>query len=289
MSQVQYQPNKQTLINQGGLDMIKAKMKATWEDGNYADFARYMEPGAIEILHEWDIPLECNLLDVGCGAGQLVIPAARQGYQVTGVDIATNLIIHAKQRALKEGLAAKFDVGDAENLPYENSSFDIAMSMFGAMFAPSAEKVVNEFARVLRPGGKLYMANWTTTSMPAQMFACVSKIMPPPNATIDKPVLWGSEEIVIQRLDENFTDIKLTRKIYPKWSFPFSTTALVDFFKSYFGPVKRAFDFIEDKTQQQALRAALETIYETNSICHDQGITIIGGEYLEVIATRKPG
>lgn len=267
------------------IDAIKAKHKATWEDGDYASFARYMEDGAIEILGNWNIKPGKNMLDVGCGSGQSAIPAAKNGIKVTGVDIAENLIEHARERAQKEHLTARFDVGDAEALPCANENFDVVISMIGAMFAPRPEKVVNEFARVLKPGGQLYMANWTQTSMPAQMFKCVSGIMPPPPDFIP-PVLWGDEETVNQRLSDNFTDIQLTRKNYPQWHYPFNTTELVQLFRTHFGPVKQAFD-LADNTQQATLHQNLETIYRSNSEVKNSILTITGGEYLEVIATRR--
>lgn len=267
------------------IDTIKAKHKATWEDGDYASFARYMEDGAIEILGNWNIKPGKNMLDIGCGSGQSAIPAAKNGIKVTGVDIAENLIEHARERAQKEHLTARFDVGDAEALPCDNEIFDVVISMIGAMFAPRPEQVVNEFARVLKPGGQLYMANWTQTSMPAQMFKCVSGIMPPPPGFIP-PVLWGDEETVNQRLSDKFTDIKLTRKNYPQWHYPFNTTELVQLFRTHFGPVKQAFD-LADNTQQATLHENLETIYRSNSEVKNGILTITGGEYLEVIATRR--
>lgn len=267
------------------LTVIKAKMKATWEDGDYANFAKYMQAGAVEIIDNWSIAPATKLLDVGCGSGQTAIPAAKSGIHVTGVDIASNLIEHARKRAEDAKLTARFDVGDAEDLPYGESSYDAIISMFGAMFAPRPNQVVSEFARVIRPGGRLYMANWTPTSMPAQMFKCVSAVVPPPPGFIP-PVLWGDEEKVNERLAEDFTDIKLTRKTYPQWHYPFSASELVDLFRTHFGPVKRAFDLLGE-TGQQDLHDQLENVYATNSELRNDVLTITGGEYLEVIATRR--
>ena len=116
---------------------IKAKQKATWEDGDYPTFARFMEAGAIEILDGWNVVRQQSLLDVGCGAGQTALPAAKRGAHVTGIDVAENLIDHARQRAREAGLDIRFDVGDAEDLPYADSSFDALISLIGAMFAPA--------------------------------------------------------------------------------------------------------------------------------------------------------
>jgi len=264
---------------------IKLKQKANWENGDYASFAKYMEAGANEVLDSWNIAPGKRLLDVGCGSGQTAIPAAKQGIRVVGVDIAENLIHHARHRANEAKLDAQFDVGDAEDLPYEDDSFDIVISMFGAMFAPRPMRVSNEFARVLRAGGRLYMANWTSSSMPAQMFKAISNVISPAPGFIP-PVLWGDEETVKQRLSDNFTDITLTRKQYPQWHYPFGAHELVKLFRESFGPVKAAFDVL-DKRGQLELHHTLENIYDNASETYNGILTIINGEYLEVVATRR--
>jgi len=267
------------------LNIIKANQRAIWEDGDYASFAKYMESGAIEILENWQISRETKLLDIACGSGQTAIPAAKRGIQVTGIDIASNLIQHARKRALKARLNVQFDEGDAENLPYKDNSFDVCISMFGAMFAPRPDLVVNEIARVLKPGGQLFMANWTPSSMPAQMFKAISDFIPAPPGIVS-PVLWGDNSMVAQRLSANFTHIKLCKKFYPQWLYPFDAEKLVELFRTFFGPVKRAFD-VSDIHRQKRLRETLKFIYKNNSELCNGILTITGGEYLEVIATRK--
>lgn len=266
------------------LSAIKTKMKATWEDGDYANFATYMEPGAIDILDGWNIQRSSTLLDIGCGSGQSAIPAARSGLKVTGIDIASNLIEHARERSRSEDLDTRFDVGDAERLPYNDAEFDVVISMIGAMFAPQYKKVASEMARVCRSGGRLHMANWTPDGFAATMFKCVSKYTPPA-AGVKSPTLWGVEDIVIQRLEKNFTDFELKRKFYPRWVYPFDSKNLVELFRQKFGPVKRAFDS-QNQAGQESLRAELEDIYQAHNIAID-GTTEIRGEYLNVSATRK--
>ncbi|MEH6470507.1 MAG: class I SAM-dependent methyltransferase [Halopseudomonas sp.] len=267
------------------LEAIKAQHKATWEDGDYSHFAKYMQEGAIEVLKGWDIAPHTTLLDVGCGAGQTAIPAAESGIQVTGIDLAENLVEYARERARKADLNARFHVGDAEDLPYADQSYDFVVSMFGAMFAPRPERVVNEFARLLKPGGQLFMANWTPTSMPTQMFKAVSRLVPTPSQTIP-PVLWGDQTTVKQRLGKDFTDIRLTVRTYPQWQYPFDADELVNLFRTYFGPVKRAFDSSSD-ADQLTLRQSLKHIFQSNSTVKNGLLTITGGEYLEVVATRR--
>ena len=118
------------------MESLKARLKATWMSGDYAQFARPMEPGALEFLERLDIRPGTEMLDVGCGAGQIAIPAARAGVRVTGADLAANLVEVARSRAEAEGLDARFEEADAEMLPYAGDSFDVVVSMIGAMFAP---------------------------------------------------------------------------------------------------------------------------------------------------------
>lgn len=267
------------------IDVIKARQRDTWQDGNYAEFAKYMEAGALEIFHGWPIAKHQTLLDIGCGSGQTAIPAAKAGAHVTGIDIAENLIQHARKRAKDVQLEIRFDVGDAEDLPYSNNSFDVVISLIGAMFAPRPERVVSEVSRVLKTGGKLYMANWTPRSMPAKMFKCLSQFVPPPPGLIS-PVLWGDEETVKQRLSNDFENISLSRKIYPQWHYSFDASELASFFRAQFGPVKKAFDTIGPQ-QQTELRKRLQQIYLESSETTNGVLTITNGEYLEIAATRR--
>lgn len=266
------------------LETIKAKMKATWMDGDYDTFSRYMERGAEDILADWDIQAGETVLDVGCGSGQTALPAARQGAIVSGIDIAANLIDAARWRAKVEKLNVKFEEGDAEQIPYQDASFDKVISMIGAMFAPRPEQVVAEFARVCRSGGILRMANWTPQSMPGQMFKIVGKYVAPPTG-IEPPVLWGVEETVHQRLNERFKELKLVRKYYPKWFYPFSAGELVKYFRTHFGPVRRAFES-QDTQGQRALFEELEQNFENHNMATD-GTLHIKGEYLDVYAVRR--
>jgi len=131
---------------------LKARLKDTWMAGDYDRFSRYMEQGARMFYERLDVPAGCQLLDVACGSGQVALWAARDGVQVTGVDIAPNLVQRAQARADAEGLKARFIEGDAEALPFEDASFDVVISLVGAMFAPRPELVARELLRVCSLG-----------------------------------------------------------------------------------------------------------------------------------------
>lgn len=265
------------------MEALKTRLKDTWMAGDYGTFAQYMEPGALQLLGDWKIPAGARLLDVACGAGQIAIPAARAGIDVTGIDIASNWIEQARDRATAEGLTAQFDTGDAEELPYPDASFDVVVSLVGAMFAPRPELVAVELARVCRPGGRIIMVNWTPSSFVGQMFKAISRHVPPPPG-MPSAVLWGDESTVRERLRVGITALTMTHRIYPLFDYPFAVPEVVEFFRQNYGPVNRAFTAL-DATGQQALRKDLEQAFSEYNRATD-GTTSLEAEFLEVIAIR---
>ena len=265
-------------------DALKTRLKTTWMSGDYGVFAAYLEPGALEILARMQIVPGSRMLDVGCGAGQIAIPAARNGIEVTGVDIATNLIEHARTRAAEEGLSIQFDEGDAEQLPYPDASYDTVVSLIGAMFAPRPERVAAELVRVCRPGGRIIMANWTPTGFVGQMFKVMGKHLPPP-VGVPPAMLWGDEATVRERLREGVADLQMARHIYPSFKYPFGVPEVVEFFRAYYGPTNRAFAAL-DSDRQDALRHDLEQLWSEHNLAID-GTTWVEPEYLEIIAMRS--
>jgi SAM-dependent methyltransferase len=265
------------------MSALKTRLKAIWESGDYGVFATYLEKGALEFFERLDLPRGIRLLDVGCGAGQLSLPAARQGIQVTGLDLAANLVRQAATRAAGEGLAIPFDEGDAEDLPYPDASFDVVMSLIGSMFAPRPELVASEMLRVCRPGGRIIMGNWTPAGHIGEMFKTIGKhVAPPPN--FPSPLLWGDEATCRQRLGAGVQDLKITRHLYP-FEYPFAPAQVVDFFIEYYGPTRRAYGSL-NATGQAALHEDLTALWTRNNRATD-GKTRVLSEYIEVIGTRR--
>jgi SAM-dependent methyltransferase len=266
------------------LQQIKASMRATWNAGNFGVIAKANTRSAEAFVARLALPAGANVLDVACGTGNVAIPLARMGCRVTGVDIAANLLMQARERALIEGLAIDFDEGDAEQLPYADASFDAVVTMFGAMFAPRPEHVAREFARVLKPGGLLAMANWTPASFTARMFQVGSKHAPSP-AGIAPPVLWGDEAIVRERLAAHFTNIA-TELVPIDFDMEVNPAGAVDFFRRYFGPTQVAFSRL-DSAGQTTFAADLETLWSNANVSPDPANrTLVRNEYLQVTATR---
>src|SRR6185369_2697105 len=210
------------------IDNLKAKLKATWMSGDYDRFSRYMEQDARVFYERLDVPARSRLLDVACGSGQVALVAAREGLNVTGVDIASNLVQRAQVRAEAEGLNAKFVEGDAEELPFENADFDVVVSLFGAMFAPRPELVAHELLRVCSPGGTIAMGNWTPQGFVGQMFKTFAKFIAP--SGMPAPVLWGDESVVRQRLGPGVSELQMTRRHY-NFTYPFRPAEVVEFFR----------------------------------------------------------
>lgn len=265
------------------MDALKARLKATWMSGDYGHFATYLEPGALQFLERLHVEPGTRMLDVACGAGQIAIPAARAGAQVTGIDIAANLIEQARARADRERVEVRFDEGDAEMLPYADASFDLVVSLIGAMFAPRPDLVAAELLRVCRPGGRIAMANWTPEGHIGQMFKIIGKHVPPP-PLMESPLKWGIEPTVRTRLEQGCDSIAIERRDYP-FRYPFGPAEVVDFFITYYGPTLKAHAAL-DPAGQAALRQDLEQLWSSNNLARD-GTTHVEAEYLEVIAIRK--
>jgi SAM-dependent methyltransferase len=262
---------------------LKTRLKGMWMAGDFGQVAKIIERAAEEFVSRLGIKPGERVLDVACGSGNVSIPAARAGAIVTGADIATNLLEQARDRAAAEGLTIQFDEGDAENLPYNDASFDTVVTMYGAMFAPRPELVSAELVRVCRPGGRIAMANWTPEGFIGQMFKATGKHVPPP-PTMPSPIKWGDEETVRERLRDGISDLQLTKQMCA-FKYPFPPADVVEFFRMYYGPTQRAFDSL-DTDGQAALRNDLERLWSENNEATD-GTTLVQGEYLEVVATRS--
>lgn len=262
-------------------DSLKARLKQTWMAGDYDRFSRYLEGGAREFYERLAVPPGSRLLDVGCGSGQLALMAAKDGLDVTGVDIASNLIERARARAQAEGLRVRFEEADAEALPFEDASFDAVVSLIAAMFAPRPDFVAKELLRVCTPGGTIAMANWTPQGFVGQMFKAVSKFIAP--SGMPAPVLWGDEATVRERFGQGLAELHLTKRQY-LFSYPFPPSEVVEFFRLYYGPTNRAFASLDGGGREQ-LHQELETLWSAHNRA-GLGCTTVLAEYLEVIGVR---
>ena len=262
-------------------DELKVRLKTIWMTGDYDRFSRFMDKDAEQFFRRLGVESGTRLLDVGCGAGQLALIAARAGAQVTGCDIAVNWIEKARARAAAEGLEITFEEGDAESLPYQDAQFDAVVSLIGAMFAPRPERVAAELTRVCRPGGMIAMANWTPGGFIGQMFKAISKHIAP--SGMPSPVLWGDEATVRDRLRDGIADLKCTLRVY-HFDYPFPPDEVVEFYRTNYGPMSRAFASLDVNGQENLRRELVGLLSAHNNAVGDS--TKVDAEYLEVIATH---
>ncbi|HVO61567.1 MAG TPA: class I SAM-dependent methyltransferase [Terriglobales bacterium] len=261
---------------------LKSQMKSVWMAGDFGKIAKFSTGVAEDFVKRTPLGPGRRVLDVACGTGNTAIPAARAGASVTGVDIATNLLEQARQRAAAENLKVEFREGDAEELPFDDHQFDVVITMFGAMFAPRPERVAAELRRVCKPGGHIAMANWTPEGFVGKTFQLTAKIVPPPPG-VPAPVLWGSEQVVRERFGNGVSKLTLTRQS-DAIQFPFPPKEVVGYFRQYFGPTQMTFSRLDEKGKAE-LAEQMEAMW-TNHNESANGETKVIAEYLDVRATR---
>ena len=264
------------------LTQLKSAMKSAWMAGDFGEVAKYTTEEAENFVARIRIQPGARVLDVACGTGNTAIPAARGGAEVTGVDIATNLLSQAEKRAQSENLRAQFREGDAEHLPFGDREFDVVLTMYGAMFAPRPDRVAAELVRVCKPGGTIAMANWTPQGFVGKNFRVTAKHVPPPPG-LPAPVLWGDEQVVRQRFGNTVSKLN-ARCQMARFQYPFAPGEVVEFFRRYFGPTQMAFTRL-DADGQARLASELVSLWKEHNQDSNGG-TAVDAEYLEVHAIR---
>jgi len=269
------------------IDQMRDAMRAPWIAGDFGAIAREMGvPEAEGFVARMELEPGARVLDVACGTGNVTIPLARRGATVTGLDMTPHLLEEARARAAREGLSIRFDEGFAETLPYPDGSFDVLVSMFGIMFSPFPATVASEMARVLRPGGRLALANWTPSSFAGKMHAVAGRHLPPPPQTTVSPLLWGEETTVRDRLKPGF-DAVATSVVAVRWELQRSAAGSAEFFAKNSGSIQLMLGRL-DAPKQAALLHDLEQLWiDTNLAANGENHTLISNEYLEVLAIRR--
>jgi ubiquinone/menaquinone biosynthesis C-methylase UbiE len=264
------------------LNAIKEKQQKTWASGNYAVIGNSLVIMGELLCEAVDVHSGQKVLDVATGSGNTAISAARRYCDVAGIDYVPELIGQAKERAGTERLEITFEVGDAEDLPYPDASFDVVLSTLGVMFAPDQEKSAGELLRVCKPGGKIGLANWTPDGFIGHMFRTVGKHFPPPPG-IKPPPLWGTEERLRELLGEGISSLHTTRRSYV---FRYlSAEHFIEVFHTYYGPVHKAFKSL-DAAGREALARDLEELLHNWNTSGDETV-VVPSEYLEVVAVRQ--
>ena len=266
--------------------------KALWEKGDFTKIAETMRESGVALVAKLGITKGLKVLDLGCGDGTTAIPAAKLGAHVFGVDIARNLVEAGNKRAKAEALNnCTFQEGDASDLnDLQDQTFDLVVSIFGAMFAPRPLDVAKEMVRVTRKGGKIVMGNWIPgdPTLVAQILKISSAYTPPPPDGFVSPMLWGVENNVSER----FTNAGVPKEniSFSKESFtfnaPYSPSEFVNVFKTYYGPTMNAFDAAEKNGKAESLQRELEDLFNSQNQSTDKNTTSIPATFLRVTALR---
>jgi SAM-dependent methyltransferase len=217
---------------------LKRVHRATWAAGDYAAVAQIVdEAPPRDLLAYMDIAPGDAVLDVATGTGNAALQAAVRGAEVVGLDLTPELFTVARRRAIRHEVAIDWIQGDAEDLPFDDESFDRVLSVFGVQFAPRHEIVAAELVRVCRPGGRIGLVNWTPEGQVGELFSILGRYLPPPPAFASPPPLWGSEDHVRELLGDD-VELSFTRGLNP-WRFE-SVEAYVEFMEDFYGPLVKA-------------------------------------------------
>ncbi|HXZ22577.1 MAG TPA: class I SAM-dependent methyltransferase [Pseudolabrys sp.] len=245
--------------------------KALWEKGDFTRIAETMRDSGEALVKKLGVTKGLKVLDLGCGDGTTALPEAKLGADVLGVDIAKNLVDAGNKRAQEQGLAnCKFQEGDASNLhELKDRSFDLVVSIFGAMFAPKPFDVAKEMVRVTKPGGRIVMGNWIPNdpTLVAQILKVSSAYSPPPPEGFISPMTWGVEGNVIERFGGagiSKDKISFNRDTYT-FNFPGTPEEFVAAFRRYYGPTMNAFDAAEKNGRAGALQKELESLFNSQN------------------------
>ncbi|HWB69171.1 MAG TPA: methyltransferase domain-containing protein [Solirubrobacterales bacterium] len=271
------------MSEQAGLEAIRKAQQQTWSDGDFSMIAGLVMMVAEELAEALEVMPGERVLDVACGSGNGALAAARRSWgNVVGVDFVPSLLERGRERAATERLEIEFVEGDAAELPFEDASFDVVISIFGAMFAPDQERAAAELLRVCKPGGRIGMANWVPDGPISELFKALAKYTPPPPPGFVPPVLWGTEERVRELFGEGAAELRAQRLVSRQ---PFrSADHYMEYFRAYFGPVRRAFE-LAGPENEEALSAELRSHLEQANTAGERAL-VLEPEYLQVIATR---
>jgi SAM-dependent methyltransferase len=264
------------------LSAIKERQRRTWASGDYSAIGARIALMAERLVESAGLRAGDAVLDVATGTGNAAIAAARCGCEVTGVDYVEGLLERGRERAAAEGLSVTFTEGDAERLPYLDDSFDAVLSCVGVMFTPDHEQAAAELVRVCRAGGRIALANWTPTGFVGAMFRTVAAHVPPPPG-LRPPGLWGTEEHLRHLFGDAVSEVTITRR---EFVFRFrSPTEFVEVFRSYYGPVRKTFDALDQRARDQ-LSTDLAALADRHD--RESGPSIaLPSEYIEAIATVR--
>jgi ubiquinone/menaquinone biosynthesis C-methylase UbiE len=264
------------------LAAIKQRQQATWASGDFAVIGTTLQIVGETLAEAADVRAGEAVLDVAAGNGNATLAAARRFADVTSTDYVGALLDKGRARAEAEGLPVRFQIADAEELPFADARFDVVLSTFGVMFTPDHRRSAGELLRVLRPGGRIGMANWTPDGFIGRLFKIIGAHLPPP-AGLKSPALWGTESHIVELFGAHAANIQCLRR---QFNFRYRSAAhWVQIFRDFYGPTLKAFAAL-DARAAASLEAAITALLEELNVAGASSL-VVPGEYLEVVITKR--
>jgi SAM-dependent methyltransferase len=262
--------------------LVKQRQQATWASGDFAVVGTTLQIVGESLAEAVDVRAGERVLDVAAGNGNATLAAARRFATVTSTDYVPALLEKGRARAVAEGLSVDFQVADAEALPFEDGSFDVVLSTFGAIFTPDHNVAAGEMLRVLRGGGRIGLANWTPEGFIGRLFKVIGGYVPPP-AGLKSPALWGTEPHLVELFGKKATKIRCERRCF---NFRYRSAAhWVQVFRDFYGPTHKAFAAI-DAPAQLAMERDITALLEQMNTAGSSSM-VVPGEYLEIVITKR--
>ena len=267
---------------QPDLAAVKTRQQGAWSAGDYAIVGTTLQIVGEDLCEALDLRSGSKVLDVAAGNGNATLAAARRWCEVTSTDYVPALLERGRERAAAERLAVDFRQADAESLPFLDASFDAVVSTFGVMFTADQDKAAAELLRVCKPGGKIGLANWTPEGFIGQLFKTLGKHLPPP-AGVKSPALWGTRARLNEMFGTRASEIKAEPRMFV---FRYrSPQHWLDVFKTYYGPMLKAFAALDATAQAGLARDLIALVGDFNRA--DDGTVVAHSEYLEVVITKR--
>jgi SAM-dependent methyltransferase len=264
------------------LSALKTKQHGAWSSGDYAIVGTTLQIVGEELCEALDIRAGQKVLDVAAGNGNATLAAARRWCEVISTDYVPSLLERGRARATAEGLSVQFKEADAEALDFGDETFDTVLSTFGVMFTPDQDRAASELLRVCKSGGKIGLANWTPDGFIGQVFKTLGKYLPPP-AGAKSPAMWGTQARITEMFGTSAASIRAEKR---NFAFRYrSPEHFLDIFKSYYGPMLKAFAALDTANQNGLREDLLALIGKMNRA--DDGTMVVPSEYLEIVITKR--
>jgi SAM-dependent methyltransferase len=268
-------------VQSPNLAAIKARQQITWASGDFAVVGTTLQIVGEMLAEAADVCAGERVIDIAAGNGNATLAAARRFAHVTSTDYVPDLLEKGAARARAEGLDLRFQEADAEDLPFADGRFDVALSTFGMMFAPDHAKTASEALRVVRSGGRIGLANWTPEGFIGELFRIIGRHLPPP-AGVASPALWGTEPHIVQLFGPSAADIRCVRRMF---NFRYASAAhWVQIFRDFYGPTHKAFAALTPPAQRR-LETDLVEVLERRNVGGARSL-VVPGEYLETVIVK---